>query len=388
MSKRLKFKLVFLSVLSSILFLNSVFAQQKLNHKGYLKDLRTIDIKSSDSILVRSLIHNRFNFKYNIANGLKLSLEVRNRLFYGDLGASPDVLAKDFEKQNDYFNLSFNPIKQDNLLLNIMIDRVFVEWQKGDFELRMGRQRINWGINLFWNPNDIYNTYSFYDFDYEERPGSDVLLLRYYTGMLSKIEMAISLNDDFDQSTIAGMWKFNTNGYDIQFIAGKQKKDMIVGTGWAGNILDAGFKGEYTFFYPYESDTLKQIHSMCLGGDYSFSEKFYLNTELLYCSNGKNSLGIQDFNNYISSPLSSNKLSPTKFTYAIQPLYNINPKNKLSLSAMWFIGENAYYISPAYAYEVVNNLDFSLVGQLIISDITGKYAFDQALLSLRIKWSF
>lgn len=381
-------KFIFVFTLIGCIVVNPLWAQQKLNYKGYIKDLRTIDVKSSDSILIRSLIHNRLNFKYKLADGLNINMEVRNRLFYGDLGATPEELVNDFEDQNDYFNLSYNPIKQKDLLFNVMIDRAFVEWQIGDFEIRLGRQRINWGVNLFWNPNDIFNAYSFYDFDYEERPGSDALLLRYYSGMFSSIDLVIKMSDSFEQSTFAGMWKFNKKGYDIQFIAGKIKEDVMMGLGWAGNISNAGFKGEYSYFHPYTNDTVSQIHSLCIGTDYAFSEKFYLNQELMFCSNGKNSLELVDFIEYISSPLSSKNLSPTKFTYAIQPVYNINPKSALIFNTAWYIGENAFYLNPSYSFDIKDNLNLSFIGQFIVSDISGETKFDQALMSLRIKWSF
>ena len=34
-----------------------------------------------------------------------------------------------------------------------------------------GRQRINWGQTFVWNVNDVFNAYSYFDFDYKERPG-------------------------------------------------------------------------------------------------------------------------------------------------------------------------------------------------------------------------
>ena len=55
--------------------------------------------------------------------------------------------------------------------------------------LRIGRQRINWGVNLAWNPNDLFNAYSLIDFDYQERPGSDAIRFQYYMGDLSVLNL-------------------------------------------------------------------------------------------------------------------------------------------------------------------------------------------------------
>lgn len=33
---------------------------------------------------------------------------------------------------------------------------------------------------MAWNPNDWFNTYNYFDFDYEERPGTDAIRVRVY----------------------------------------------------------------------------------------------------------------------------------------------------------------------------------------------------------------
>jgi len=134
--------------------------------------------------------------------------------------------------------------------LNSTIDRALINYSKGKWDITLGRQRVNWGMNLVWNPNDIFNTYNFLDFDYEERPGSDALRVQYYLGDFSKIEVSAKKGRSKDDYIIAGMYKFNISSYDIQFITGVYQKDWMFGAGWAGNLKDAGFKGEISYFVP------------------------------------------------------------------------------------------------------------------------------------------
>jgi hypothetical protein len=61
----------------------------------------------------------------------------------------------------------------------------YLDYTAGKWQFRVGRQRINWGVNLVWNPNDVFNSFSYFDFDYEERPGSDAVRVQYYTGTTS-----------------------------------------------------------------------------------------------------------------------------------------------------------------------------------------------------------
>ncbi|MCK7542259.1 MAG: hypothetical protein MZV63_70990 [Marinilabiliales bacterium] len=67
-------------------------------------------------------------------------------------------------------------------VLNTFIDRASVDFTAGTLQVSAGRQRINWSQALVWNPNDIFNTYSSFDFDYMERPGSDAVRVDLLTG--------------------------------------------------------------------------------------------------------------------------------------------------------------------------------------------------------------
>ena len=51
-------------------------------------------------------------------------------------------------------------------------------------------------MNLVWNPNDLFNAFSFVDFDYEERPGSDALRIQKYTGYFHA--NIVGLRDDVE----------------------------------------------------------------------------------------------------------------------------------------------------------------------------------------------
>lgn len=101
-----------------------------------------------------------------------------------------------------------------------------------------------------WNPNDIFNAYSFFDFDYVERPGSDALRLQYYNSEVSSTELAVKMNRD-KQVTAAGLYKFNAFEYDFQVLGGTlNQTDYVVGCGWSGAIESVSFRGELSYFQP------------------------------------------------------------------------------------------------------------------------------------------
>ena len=141
-------------------------------------------------------------------------------------------------------DLSWNILNKQSFFLNTTIDRLWVDFNYGKFQARVGRQRINWGQTLVWNPNDIFNAYSFFDFDYVERPGSDAIRLQYYPDSSSAFELAVKA--DYENNiTAAALYRFNKWGYDIQFLAGYfNSEDIVAGAGWSGALGSVSFRGE------------------------------------------------------------------------------------------------------------------------------------------------
>ena len=117
------------------------------------------------------LIHNRINLRGYYGNNFSLGFEFRNRMMFGDI--------QTIQSDGGLVDMSFYIFNEKNFILHSMIDRLWIKYQKNKLEISLGRQRVNWGINTIWNSNDLFNAYNFIDFDYVERPGSDVLRVIY-----------------------------------------------------------------------------------------------------------------------------------------------------------------------------------------------------------------
>ncbi|TFH49101.1 MAG: hypothetical protein E4G92_02455, partial [Bacteroidia bacterium] len=119
-----------------------------------------------------SMLHNRVNLKAFAGEKITFDLEIRNRFITGDMVRLDPRYSASLTTDNGWADLSWNIIDERSFILNTTIDRAWIDFTAGKLQLRAGRQRINWSQSLVWNPNDIFNTYSFFDFDYIERPGS------------------------------------------------------------------------------------------------------------------------------------------------------------------------------------------------------------------------
>ena len=391
---------LFILLLFQIGFAGQILAQEdssRVEITGYVKNLQTLlffnkaypdlqQFELVDTFLQDNLIHNRLNVNWNIAENWNFKADLRSRIFFGDLvRANPDYAKSIDNVNNDYFDLSIILLDKNAFVIHSMLDRLYIEYYDDQWEIRAGRQRINWGIGTVWNPNDIFNAFAFTDFDYEERPGSDAIRVKRYLGFASSIEIAAKAFDHWNEATMAAMYKFNTSGYDFQILAGVAENDLVIGGGWAGNLKNAGFKGEATYFHPLESDG-KSSFATSLGFDYAFSNSLYLNSGYLYNSNGATRgdvTGLFNFN------LSAKNLYPYRHAIFTQVSYPFTPLLNGGIALIYSpVSSHALFANPTLTVSLAQNWDMDFVGQLVFNKNTEHYTSPIQALFLRLKLSY
>ncbi|GJM33627.1 MAG: hypothetical protein DHS20C18_26280 [Saprospiraceae bacterium] len=350
---------------------------------GAYPDLATLQLV--DTFLQDNLLHNRLNFSWFPTSKLTLHAELRNRLFWGDqVRATPDYAKQIDEASNDVFNLSAILLDQNGFVFHSGLDRLYLEWLSGKWEVRLGRQRVNWGISSVWNPNDVFNAFSYTDFDYEERPGSDAVRVKYYTGFASSIEVAAKAFENFDEAVIAGLWRFNRWNYDFQLLGGYVKGDLALGGGWAGNLKNAGLKGEFTYFIPTEEEN-DPAFAATVGIDYSFANSLYINAGLLYNSDGATKGSAGDLFNF---ELSARNLYPYQYAVFLQGTYPFTPLLNGGLALIYSpVSAQALFLNPNFTLSIAQNWDLDLIGQIVFSK-EEKYKSPVQAAFLRLKFSF
>jgi len=362
--------------------------KEKFYLGGYVKYMNTNQFANLDTIYTDNLIHNRLNFKYYPNSNWTLSLEMRNRLFYGETQKLNPFFADMVGTDNGEIDMSWNLIETNSLVLNSTIQRANIEFNKGKWNVRLGRQRINWGINMAWNPNDLFNAYNFVDFDYQERPGTDAVRIQYYNKPMSQIEVAYKPGEDLDKSIIAGLYRFNKKGYDFQFISGNYLTDIAFGTGWAGNIKNIGFKGEATYFQPKESftDTVGVLVSS-LSFDYTFEKGIYINLSGFYNSAGASG---GNFTQALSSAstLTAKNLLPTQFAAFVQVSGSFTPIFGGGISTMYLPDIQGLFLIPTLGVSIVENWDLDFVGQVLFAEYPTTFSNVSNAFFMRMRWSF
>lgn len=342
-----------------------VFPQDKqkfITLNGYLSAMQSVMFDSlSGPFINDNLIHNRLNFKGFVNEHISFAVEFRNRLFTGDMVRLGKSYSESISNDQGLLDMSWNIINKHSFFLNTTIDRLWVDINYGKFQARAGRQRINWGQTLVWNPNDIFNAYSFFDFDYNERPGSDALRLQYYPGSSSAVEIAVKSNY-LGHITAAALYRFNKWGYDIQFLGGyADGRDFVAGTGWSGSIGSVSFRGEASWFQPVKkfADT-SGTGIFTIGFDKVFSNNSSAQIQLMYCNKP---VELTSFTSLYTGTLTTKDLAFSKFSSFVQYSYHFTPLLSVSVSAIWFPDLKGFFAGPSLDCSLAENVDFSVLWQ-------------------------
>jgi len=376
-----------------ILLSTSIYAQDNWMIKGYVKGMTAMQSVEDGNMAIENTLHNRFDMNWYINDNFTFTAGLRNRIIAGNnvslIPNYSDFVARDF----GYFDMTWVWAENNSWIGISQLDRLMIDYNKGNFQITLGRQRINWGQTFVWNPNDLFNTYSYFDFDYEEKPGSDALRMQYYIGESSKIELSTALNSD-NKVTSVLLYRFNTRGYDIQFLGGVfTETDYVLGGGWSGSIAGGGFSGEFTYFIPMESDSENENSlTATIHYDYTFSNSLNLQFEALY-----NGFGADNFSSGLGDilflDLSPKNLFPTKVALFGSGGYDLSPLIRVMLAGMYGPEGNFMYVGPTLMYSMSNTLELAAIGQYFsmdeIEDSVGNtLANSGSALFIRLKWSF
>ena len=360
---------------------------------GYVSGMPSLIVQQpGDNTWWQMPVHNRLNFNWQLTENLRIDAGMRNRFITGsDMMIDPVSIGFDPGWMDLSWNWANNTGSRNVLPLlgNTSLDRLYITFEKDKWKMQAGRQRINWGQTFVWNPNDLFNTYSFFDFDYPERPGCDAFRGTYYHNETSSSELAVSANH-YNKVTAALLHRWNRNNVDYQLIAGEQAEtDLVIGGALTSDIIGLNFRSELAYFHPIKklADTSGVI-SASIGADYIFPNAMRLQAEVLYnnVSNASSGNGLMGL---YAAPLSAKVLSICNWNIFVNVSYPVTPRLNCAISGMYLVDIQAFYAGMSLDYSIMENLDFSFITQYFSAHGNATFDHMQVLMTFaRLKYSF
>lgn len=375
---------------------------------GYLVNMQSVSMSelpdslnltgSSDNILYNTNIYfqNRLNLFWYATTNLTITAQMRNRLIIGDQVRYDFTgqVKKGYASVGNWWNPSWNIAVGNAYILNLAFDRIYAEYNRGNWDITLGKQRINWGKTFAFNPNDMFNTYSYFDFDYEEKPGTDAVRVMYYTGVATSLEVAANI-DSAQNVSAALKWNANAFNYDIQLIGGMLKNDdLALGLGWSGYISGASFRGEFGYYHPFENFTdTSGVAMLSTGMDYSINAKWMVQAEVMLAKLAPNQK--PQFSNFYEPAQSVKDLATSPFQLLGSVIFQATPLSSLSLAAIWYPHKDieGIFLGPSWTYSIANNFSAAFYWQFFhgkipntVSEIPETQTANAGFL--RLKYSF
>jgi hypothetical protein len=380
-------------------YIHRIYTQQLAPYEiyGYGKYLfNTIKIPYFRDRFYDQLVHVRLNFRWYPTDPLTAAMELRLRAYYGDSVEQLPGFKELNREEYEFNNLREELFSTKRSYSYLEIDRLYLDYQINTANVTLGRQRIAWGTSLVWNVIDLYNPMSILEFDYEELPAVDALRVQYYTGPVSKIEIAYKPAHDIYHTTLAALWSFNKMRYDFFLITALWNKRKTIGFAWSGDVYGGGFRGEaliteppYQRSFSLNTNNIfikkqNMMFTFVLSGDYTFKNSLYLHTELLH-----NNYGIREkAGQYVLQASDLGMFSPALWTIYQEISYDITPLIRGSFFTLFNLYDRSLLLAPSINYNLFTNLEVYLLGYQGSGDSQTEYGSMGNYFLFRLKYSF
>ncbi len=378
----------FLTIIILFLFSQSTLAQYEFSFSGYVVDLPVYQ-RMNDWIsnLIRADRDQFVNVtRLRLRPDLTLWTDARLVLEYEATSAyhSTSVLMplQQEEPRRQVMKLTWQPVNESHFSLLHFIDRFTFTQRLGSIEFVLGRQRISWGTGRIWNPTDLFNPLNPTSFAKIEKDGVDAFSTKFFLGEFTDLQFVV--NPQKNQHGNAG-YRFRTNfeEFDISTVGGIFDDRLIIGGDFAGNLLDAGVRGE--LIVSTERENLSSnFTTFILGADYQFTSKLYALVEYHHNGEGKNDRTLYELVRLINGEI----LNLARDYLAVQAMYQIHPLVTASISTIGNLNDGSRFFAIMATYSVTENASLTLGGQIFIGDQFTEYWYYPGSIFLKGEFYF
>ena len=391
MKKAIKIILVGSELLILCLFLNKTEAKSaELDFSGYFYNLPAIqktselfgsNITDKDYFLA-DISRLRFTPVVNFGMNTQVHLDYEINTFVSDI-TIPGFAFTNIAANRQAVDLNWNLAEEKKFQANHFIDRLFIKQFFDWGELVFGRQRISWGVGRIWQPTDLFNQINPANFSKFEKDGADAISSKLYLGRFTDLELVVNFREMFEDYNYGARFRTNFNEFDVSALAGHFDKRVVAGGDFAGNLFDAGIRGELMISAD-KFDPQSNFYKALLGIDYQFNSKLYGLLE--YKHNGE---GSECKLCYDLEKLGRGEIINLGLDYlAAQATYQLHELWNLSLLSNTNLNDESGFVSSSLSYDALQNLYLSLSAMYFYGDELDEYWYYSSAGYLTLEYYF
>ncbi len=361
-------------------------AQTEWNFSGYLSNLPVYqagmkDFLGSGRSLALDLNRLRLRPTFYWGENTRIHLEYEIDALYQQNAGLLFALPQKTNRQR--FNWRWQPVAKAHIMLIHYIDRLYLRRDFSFGNLTIGRQRVAWGTGRIWNPTDLFNPINPASFDKIEKDGADLVSAKIYLGNFTDLTLVFNPQDSWRQSNAGYRFRTNYREYDLSLVGGYFDKRLTLGGDFAGNLYDAGVRGEWLL--SADKNNLRRNYIKWVAGiDYQFTSKLYALFE--YHFNGQGARRRQDYD--LLSLLNSSILNLNRRYLFTQVNLQLHPLVNTSLGYNANLVDGSGFVFAALTYSVKENTELGVGGQLFYGSDFSEYWFYPNSFFLRGEYYF
>ncbi|NOX36263.1 MAG: hypothetical protein GXO78_01880 [Calditrichaeota bacterium] len=311
----------------------------------------------------------------------RLSLEYEIDPLYS---RHPLVIPLNTEKTTrQAWDLTWNPVQENRFSIIHYIDRLYLVQDFSFGRVTVGRQRIAWGTGRIWNPTDLFNPINPASFDKIEKDGADAVTFKWYLGNFTDLTLVYNYRGSDSPDNVALRFRTNFHTLDLSLMAGWFDRRIVVGGDFAGNLLEAGIRGEGILSIS-ENGWNDSFVRYILGIDYQFTARLYALLEYQYNGEGKtNPLQYEWGRLYRGEILNLNR----NYLFA-QLMYQLHPLVYFIFSYNANLNDHSRFTLFLLSYSASDNSTLSLGFQQFNGDLLDEYGAFPESLFLKLEYYF
>ena len=179
-------------------------------------------------------------------------------------------------------------------LIRYGLDRLYYRHQYSDYTLSVGRQAIDWGSGRFWQPLNVFGSFSPTDLDTDYKPGIDAVALDYFPSPFSSLTAVYAFAPQ-NQSTVTDSGALHYRRQigelsEMTLVAGTITGNTIIGGSLESAWEGVGWRLEGVHYQLRDTD--EQALFWIAGLDYQFENGTLLSAE--YYDNSRGAMNEAD----------------------------------------------------------------------------------------------
>ena len=244
------------------------------------------------------------------------------------------------------------------------LDRAYLDVEAGRWDLRIGRQAINFGQALIWNPVDLVDSNSPLDFDIVKE-GIDAFRASYAVSPTASVLALVAFPDGGTLSLLRAEALVGSADLGVLVAGDRRDDDLVFGFDVKGD-LGVGYWVEGAY---HSLEDGEDFHQLVLGFDYSWPvfQQLYLALQYYWDSSGGTNV-----NDYLALLGTGRRFLGRQYTSLISTL-SFSETASASGSVIYNLEDSSYVLTAGLARYFFDDLEVTVRASLFRGSGPGEY---------------